>query len=100
MAVRKAASVFPEPVGASKRVDSPARTGGQPTAWARVGAGNDASNHRWTEAWKAGVFGNWSPPRASTGSPERRTLRHNDAKRNPQHRAALCIKGIGGRVGR
>ena len=70
MAVRKAASVFPDPVGASRRVDSPERIGGQPRACARVGAGNDASNHRWTGGWKAADFGNESAPRASIGTRE------------------------------
>src|SRR5437868_1644333 len=43
--------------------------GGQPSAWARVGAAKDASNHRWTGAWKAAVFGNESAPRASFRDP-------------------------------
>src|SRR3954470_11351412 len=92
MAVRKAARVFPEPVGASKRVDSPARIGGQPSAWARVGEGNEASNHRWTGVWKEADVRNDSAPRASDGRPQRRTLRHNDAINRAQRRPASCIE--------
>src|SRR5205085_6510307 len=92
MAVRKAARVFPEPVGASRRVESPARMGGQPSAWARVGAGNEASNQRLTGSWKWGETGNDSAPLASNEF--RRTLRHNDTLRNAQLRPALCIPGM------
>ena len=45
MAARKAASVFPEPVGARRRVWLPAAMGGQPSSWAPVGATKLVSNH-------------------------------------------------------
>src|SRR5215467_3312194 len=44
MAVRKAARVFPEPVGARSRVLLPAKMGGHPSACARVGEPKEASN--------------------------------------------------------
>ncbi len=53
MAARKAASVLPEPVGASSRVEAPSRMEGQPCTWAGVGAANAARNHAWVAAgWK------------------------------------------------
>src|SRR6266550_4447445 len=45
IAARNAASVFPDPVGASTRTLSPAAIAGQPSSCARVGAWNVASNH-------------------------------------------------------
>jgi hypothetical protein len=45
MPQRKAASVFPDPVGAQMRVCEPEAIAGQPAAWAGVGASNDAWNH-------------------------------------------------------
>src|SRR5262245_49298327 len=45
MPQRKAASVFPEPVGAQIRVWAPEAIAGQPAAWAGVAASNDASDH-------------------------------------------------------
>src|SRR5688500_17404917 len=50
---RKAASVFPDPVGAQIRVLAPAVIGGHPIAWAGVGAANDASNQRLTGSLNA-----------------------------------------------
>ena len=50
MPQRKAARVFPEPVGAQIRVCSPEAIAGQPAAWAGVGASNDSSNQRRTGA--------------------------------------------------
>ena len=44
MATRNAASVLPDPVGASRRVDSPRAMAGQPSAWARVGSPSAARN--------------------------------------------------------
>lgn len=44
MVQRKAARVLPDPVGAWIRVCSPLVMAGQPSAWARVGAGKEASN--------------------------------------------------------
>ena len=48
IAARKAASVLPEPVGARRSVERPSTMGGQPFAWAAVGAANEASNQRRT----------------------------------------------------
>src|SRR6185295_15868935 len=48
---RKAASVFPVPVGARMRVDSPRAMDGQPIICGVVGAGNTASNHSRTAGW-------------------------------------------------
>src|SRR5947208_3708575 len=45
IAARNAASVLPDPVGASSSVWSPAAMAGQPWAWAPVGARKLASNH-------------------------------------------------------
>ena len=56
MPQRKAARVFPEPVGAQIRAFWPAVIGGQPVACAGVGAWNDASNQRLTGSLK-GVSG-------------------------------------------
>ena len=53
IAARNAASVLPEPVGARRSVESPARIGGQPFACARVGAANDPENQRRTGSRKA-----------------------------------------------
>ena len=52
MDVRKAASVFPEPVGAQISELAPLEIAGHPPAWAGVGASNDASNHSRTGAEK------------------------------------------------
>jgi hypothetical protein len=43
--MRKAASVFPEPVGAWIRTCAPEAIAGQPSSWAGVGAANARSNH-------------------------------------------------------
>jgi len=48
MAARKAASVFPEPVGAATRVDWPSRIEGQARSWAWVGAANRFLNQEAT----------------------------------------------------
>ena len=45
MAERNAASVLPEPVGATTSVWSPAPIASQAPTWAAVGAGKDAPNH-------------------------------------------------------
>jgi hypothetical protein len=52
MAVRNAASVLPEPVGARRSVDRPATIGGHPFVCAAVGAAKDASNQRRTAGRK------------------------------------------------
>src|SRR5438132_896417 len=52
-------------MGENKGYDTHGISGGQPVACARVGAGNDASNHRWTGSLKAADLGNESAPRAS-----------------------------------
>jgi len=44
MAVRKAASVLPDPVGARRSVLLPDKMGGHPSACARVGEAKEASN--------------------------------------------------------
>jgi hypothetical protein len=44
IATRNAARVLPEPVGASRRVDSPRAIGGQPSSCARVGSPSAARN--------------------------------------------------------
>ena len=64
MPQRKAASVFPDPVGAQIRLCAPDAIAGQPAAWAGVGASNEASNQRRTgsekgsrgDFWVAGVL--------------------------------------------
>ncbi len=45
IAHRNAASVLPDPVGASSSVCRPSAIGGHPAVWAGVGASNVASNH-------------------------------------------------------
>jgi hypothetical protein len=55
MAVKKAASVFPDPVGARSRVLLPERIGGHPSACARVGEAKEASNHRRTGGWNLSI---------------------------------------------
>ena len=54
---RKAASVLPEPVGASTSVWAPAAMAGQPWRWAGVGSGNDVSNQARTAGEKASSAG-------------------------------------------
>src|SRR5919108_5007640 len=49
---KNAVSVFPDPVGARIRVDSPRAMAGQPSRCGRVGASNDRRNHSRTGAWK------------------------------------------------
>ena len=49
---RNAASVFPEPVGASSSVERPARIGGQPFLCAAVGSAKEARNQSRTAGWK------------------------------------------------
>lgn len=44
IALKKAASVLPLPVGAQMSVWSPRRIDGQPWIWGGVGSGNDAAN--------------------------------------------------------
>ena len=53
MAARKAASVFPQPVGASRSVDSPAAMDGQPRTCAGVGLPSEARNHSRVEGRKS-----------------------------------------------
>src|SRR5690606_41527472 len=54
LAVRKAVSVFPEPVGAATRVLRPERISGQAARCASVGPpGNVARNQAATPGWKA-----------------------------------------------
>src|SRR5687767_15817169 len=48
MPARKAARVFPDPVGAQISAFLPEAIAGQPPAWAGVGASNEASNHALT----------------------------------------------------
>jgi hypothetical protein len=66
MAVKKAARVFPDPVGARSRVLRPARMGGHPSTCARVGEANEASNQSLTGGRKAlgGEVRNVSAPLA------------------------------------
>ncbi len=45
MHTRKAARVFPEPVGAEMSVGFPARMLGQPPTWGSVGVPNFVTNH-------------------------------------------------------
>src|SRR5215208_3363736 len=54
---RKAASVFPEPVGAQINVLEPAAIFGQPSSWAGVGASKEAWNHFRTGAEKGSRTG-------------------------------------------
>ena len=51
IAARKAARVFPDPVGAKSRVDLPEWISGQPSSWARVGPGKASRNQSWTAGW-------------------------------------------------
>ena len=50
---RKAASVFPVPVGARISVDSPRAIAGHPAICGRVGAGKTAVNQSHTAGWKS-----------------------------------------------
>ena len=52
MADRKAARVFPEPVGAAISVCPPARIAGQPSRCGAVGSPSLAENHLSTAGWK------------------------------------------------
>ena len=56
MAVRNAASVLPEPVGAAISVWRPAAIAVQPWRCAGVGAPSAVWNHSWTTGW------NWTVP--------------------------------------
>src|SRR5207248_613010 len=51
-AVRNAASVFPEPVGAAMRVWRPWRMAAHPCSCAAVGVPRVSENQRWTIGWK------------------------------------------------
>src|SRR5258705_12272718 len=53
MAVRKAASVLPEPVGAAMSVCSPRRMALQPSDWAAVGSPKRPSHQRLRTGWKS-----------------------------------------------
>ena len=52
MALRNAARVLPEPVGAAISVWRPSAMAGQPCAWASVGVPNRRSNQVRTMGWK------------------------------------------------
>jgi len=52
MQARKAARVFPDPVGASSKPWPPSRRIGQPRRWTSVGPSKDCSNQRRTGALK------------------------------------------------
>ncbi len=52
MALRKAARVLPEPVGAEISTSRPWRISGQPRRWGSVGAPKVAANHWETRGWK------------------------------------------------
>ena len=54
---KKAASVFPLPVGAQISVCSPPAIGGHPSSWGFVGSGNDAANHARTAGENAARTG-------------------------------------------
>ena len=54
---KKAASVFPLPVGAQMRVCSPPAMCGQPSSWGLVGAGKDAANQARTAGENAARTG-------------------------------------------
>ena len=62
MAARKAARVFPEPVGAKTRALSPFAIAAQPSRCAFVGAAKVSANHSRTAGWNGGSVG-----RALTG---------------------------------
>src|SRR5262249_17993980 len=51
-AVRNAASVLPEPVGAAMSVWRPSRIAAQPCSWAGVGVPRVSENQRWMAGWK------------------------------------------------
>ena len=53
IALKNAASVFPDPVGARSSADSPRAMTGQAISWARVGALNERSNHSRVAGWNA-----------------------------------------------
>ena len=55
MAERKAASVLPEPVGATTRVSRPALIDSQASDCAGVGAAKAASNQPWVAGEKSGT---------------------------------------------
>ena len=56
MATRKAARVFPEPVGDAIRVSRPWAIRGQPPAWGSVGpSGKRRRNHSATAGWNGAV---------------------------------------------
>ena len=57
MAVRKAVSVLPEPVGAATRVSRPLAIAGQAAICASVGAGKLRANHAATAGWNAASAG-------------------------------------------
>ena len=58
---RKAASVLPEPVGATTRALRPAPIAAQAPGCAAVGALNEASNHAWVAAENVVIVGPSSP---------------------------------------
>src|SRR5512136_988692 len=55
MAARKAASVFPEPVGAASSTSRPAAMAGHACACAGVGAGKAPLNQAHTTGWKVEI---------------------------------------------
>ena len=63
--MRKAASVFPEPVGAWMRTWPPRAIAGQPSSWAGVGSANARSNHALVAAKKTSRLHYARVPRSS-----------------------------------
>ena len=57
MALRNAASVLPDPVGAAMSVWRPSRIAAQPRSCADVGAPSVSSNQRATSGWNPGNIG-------------------------------------------
>jgi len=53
MAMRNAARVLPDPVGAEMRTSRPARISGHPSDWGSVGLPKRAANHSATRGSKA-----------------------------------------------
>src|SRR6266446_3688359 len=85
IAARNAASVLPDPVGASSSVWSPAAMAGQPWAWAPVGAWKLASNQARVGAPKPSS-GDSAITGHGTGA-----LRHLRRPPDPRHHPGLRI---------
>src|SRR4051812_24823101 len=93
IAARNAASVFPEPVGASTSTLSPSAIAGQASSCARVGVWNVASNQARVAGLK--LASGSLPTRHDATSGPAVPHRYQDNKGGPPERAHLCLMRSG-----